>query len=59
MSVVYLRFILEHNSEELKIHLKEGWNYSLLPEPAWNLLVSWYGLSVGSRPIIRYFFVYS
>ncbi|XP_019855276.1 PREDICTED: ubiquitin carboxyl-terminal hydrolase 4-like [Amphimedon queenslandica] len=40
-------------SERLNHHLIEELHYSLLPEPAWNLLLSWYGLSVGSRPIIR------
>uniref|UniRef100_A0A1X7SQT9 DUSP domain-containing protein n=1 Tax=Amphimedon queenslandica TaxID=400682 RepID=A0A1X7SQT9_AMPQE len=39
--------------QKLINHLKEGQDYALLPEPAWNLLLSWYGLSVGSRPIIR------
>ena len=29
-------------------------NYDILPEPAWYLLVSWYGLSAESRPIARY-----
>ena len=32
----------------------EELDYALLPEPAWNLLVSWYGLSAESRPIARY-----
>ncbi|XP_011407941.1 PREDICTED: probable serine/threonine-protein kinase kinY [Amphimedon queenslandica] len=40
-------------SEALNDHLMEELDYALLPEPAWNLLLSWYGLSVGSRPIIR------
>uniref|UniRef100_A0A1X7UAM8 DUSP domain-containing protein n=1 Tax=Amphimedon queenslandica TaxID=400682 RepID=A0A1X7UAM8_AMPQE len=40
-------------SETLKDHLIEEQHYALLPELAWNLLLSWYGLSVGSRPIIR------
>ncbi|XP_019855259.1 PREDICTED: spore wall protein 2-like [Amphimedon queenslandica] len=47
------------DSEELKNNLKEGENYALLPEPAYNLLVKWYGLSVGSRPIIRCVVEYS
>ena len=32
----------------------EELDYALLPEPAWYLLVSWYGLSAESRPIARY-----
>ena len=31
----------------------EELDYGLLPKPAWDLLVSWYGLSVGSQPICR------
>ena len=31
----------------------EDEDYAVLPELAWNLLLSWYGLSVGSRPIMR------
>ncbi|XP_019855281.1 PREDICTED: ubiquitin carboxyl-terminal hydrolase 4-like [Amphimedon queenslandica] len=31
----------------------EDKNYTLLPEAAWSLLVSWYGLSVGSRSIVK------
>ena len=30
-------------------------NYNLLPKQAWDLLVSRYGLSQGSRPIPRLF----
>ena len=32
----------------------EELDYALLPELAWYLLVSWYGLSTDSRPIVRY-----
>ena len=32
----------------------EELDYATLPEPAWTLLVSWYGLSADSRPIVRY-----
>ena len=46
--------LIDTVSEELKDGLKEEKDYTLLPEPAWNLLVSWYGLSADSRPIIRY-----
>ena len=28
-------------------------DYTLLPKSAWDLLVNWYGLSVGSQPIYR------
>ena len=47
-------FIIGSQSEELKDHLMEELDYTLVPEPAWNLLVSWYGLSEESRPIVRY-----
>jgi ubiquitin carboxyl-terminal hydrolase 4/11/15 len=39
-------------SEDLKDHLKED-DYSLLPKAAYDILVDWYGLSPGSRPIRR------
>ena len=32
----------------------EELDYATLPEPAWNLLACWYGLSAESRPIARY-----
>ena len=41
-------------SKALIDHLTKDLDYELLPELAWCLLLSWYGLSVGSRPIIRY-----
>ena len=31
----------------------EHLDYFLLPEPTWNMLTSWYGLSSNSRPIAR------
>ena len=31
----------------------EELDYFLLPEPAWHMLTSWYGLSTNSRPIAR------
>ena len=37
----------------LKEHLMEELDYSLVPEPAWNKLVAWYGVSNTSRPIAR------
>ena len=37
----------------LKEHLMEELDYSLVPEPAWNKLVAWYGISDTSRPIAR------
>ena len=37
----------------LKDHLMEELDYYLLPKPAWEKLLSWYGLSEGSRPIER------
>ena len=40
--------------EELKDQLMEELDYATMPEPAWNLSVSWYGLSAESRPIVRY-----
>ena len=49
-SFIYIDIV----SETLNDHIMEDLDYALLPEPAWNLLLSWYGLSVGSRPIIRY-----
>ena len=40
-------------SDTLKDHLMDTLDYALLPKPVWDLLVSWYGLSVGSQPICR------
>ena len=37
----------------LKEHLMEELDYSQVPEPAWNKLVAWYGVSNTSRPIAR------
>ena len=42
------------SSDVLKEHLMEELDYALLPKPAWDKLSKWYGLSDGSRPIIRY-----
>ena len=47
-------FIIGSHSDELKDHLMEELDYATLPEPAWTLFVSWYGLSAESRPIARY-----
>ncbi|XP_019860639.1 PREDICTED: ubiquitin carboxyl-terminal hydrolase 11-like [Amphimedon queenslandica] len=41
------------NTEELKDFLREGPDYALLPEEAWNYLINWYGLSLHSKPIMR------
>ena len=49
---------VDAQSDELKDHLMEELDYALLPEPAWNLLVRWYGLSAESRPIVRYIIHY-
>ena len=46
--------LLGSHSDKLKDHLMEELDYTLLPEPAWTLLVRWYGLSAESRPIARY-----
>ena len=40
-------------SDALKEHLMEELDYSLVPEAAWNKLVTWYGVSETSRPIAR------
>ena len=42
------------SGDVLKEHLMEELDYALLPKPAWDKLSKWYGLSDGSRPIIRY-----
>ena len=46
--------IIGSQFEEPKDYLMEELDYALIPEPAWTLLVSWYGLSAESRPIVRY-----
>ena len=45
--------VADPNSDALREHLMEELDYSLLPEAAWSKLISWYGLSQGSRPIAR------
>ena len=44
---------LDKTSDTLRDHLIEEIHYFVLPEPAWNMLTSWYGLSSNSRPIAR------
>ena len=44
----------DQRSDSLKEHLMEELDYSLIPEPAWDKLVTWYGISETSRPIARY-----
>ena len=39
--------------DELKEHLMEVLDYSLVPEAAWEKLVQWYGMTANSRPIAR------
>ena len=39
------------NTTELNENLIEGIDVALLPEPAWQLLVQWYGLMPGQQPI--------
>lgn len=46
-------FFLIDNSRELKDHLTEDIDFTLVPEPAWQLLVQWYGLAPGQEPIAR------
>ncbi len=43
----------DSQSDILKDHLMEELDYSLMPEAAWSKLHVWYGLSEGSRPIVR------
>lgn len=40
-------------SWHLRERLLEGDDYVLLPAPAWNYMVSWYGLMDGQPPIER------
>ena len=48
---LYLSHI-DIESDTLEDDLEED-DYSLLPKPVWDLLVSWYGLLIGSQPICR------
>lgn len=45
-------------SLKLKDGLKEGFDYTLLPEIAWDLLISWYGLEDKSQRIARLAYIY-
>ena len=38
----------------LRPGLQLGEDFEILPEPAWNLIVSWYGMARGSHVITRY-----
>ena len=49
---LYLSHI-DIESEILHDNLKEEDDYVILSKLVWDLFVSWYGLSVGSRPICR------
>ena len=44
---------IDKSSSTLKNQLMEELDYFLLPEAAWKMLTSWYGLSQNSRPIRR------
>ena len=57
-STYVITCFIDQNSEELKDYLREGPDYALLPEEAWNLLIDWYGLSIHSKPIMRYLAYY-
>ena len=43
----------DSSSGPLKEHLVEELDYYLLSQPAWEKLVSWYGVAPGSCPIAR------
>ena len=43
----------DSTSDTLRDHLMEELDYTLLPERAWFMLTSWYGLSRDSRPLAR------
>ena len=49
--LVFIVFLLESGS--LKQHLTETFDFGLLPEIAWKLLVSWFGVVDGQSPIER------
>ena len=49
----YVEILCKFTGSGLKEHLMEELDYSLVPETAWHHLVSWYGVSDGSRPIAR------
>ena len=42
------------SDDQLKEFLMEGSDFALLPQLAWEKMVSWYGLSQGSIPIPRW-----
>lgn len=46
-------FFLTENTKELKEHLTEDIDFTLVPEPAWLILVQLYGLSPGEEAISR------
>ncbi|XP_070541963.1 probable E3 ubiquitin-protein ligase MID2 [Ptychodera flava] len=45
--------LFKENSHNLKEHLEDGSDYSLVPEVGWKKLSSWYGKVSGQRPIAR------
>ena len=53
VAMVILIFSLSPD-DQLKDFMSDGTDFVLLPEPAWEKLLSWYGLSQGSIPIPRW-----
>ncbi|XP_060558004.1 E3 ubiquitin-protein ligase TRIM36-like isoform X2 [Ruditapes philippinarum] len=45
--------ILQEGTDKLKEHLIDNLDYSLIPGECWEMLLSWYGLLEGQKPLPR------
>ena len=45
-------FSADLGSEKVRDHVTLGVDYALLPHLVWKVLVTWYGLSPGSRAVL-------
>ncbi|XP_060566738.1 ubiquitin carboxyl-terminal hydrolase 15-like isoform X2 [Ruditapes philippinarum] len=45
--------ILQEGTDKLKEHLIDDLDYGLVPEECWQMLLSWYGLLEGQKPLPR------
>ena len=51
--MVLLNLLCTSNRSEIKDHLMEDLDCSLVPEEVWKKFVSWYGIQEASQPIPR------
>ena len=49
---MFASHFVDLESDKIHDHVALGVNYALLPRLVWKALVTWYGLSPGSRPVL-------